>query len=473
MSSSPPPKGSAHQDVMQYAQTKRFLQDLDTLNITEKSTSPVPAASKPDGKAAQDVLSFLDELTTVPSASTTSSKAATSPAKPQSRQPSKQEVDNLPSASQLFGSEGSASSEQSSLQQPSSVVSGKGYQSVRAEPSKPKSAEPPKTPEQQEEGSWSWNSLWSQAQATASKVTAATATSLTMAQHMVEDAAKVVTSDKVKGIVANVSKDLTDSVAGVVKNETVQKYGSDLSKFTMSSVSTISDILAPPITPPGTLRKSPAGMFAKTVTLWLCAQPFDPSGPADGYPTHDQVHDFVQATGNTLWITDKPGQGICSKLTVNGVANPDPKPAKGLQEAIQIVEQTLQKLSKFAEGKKDEVAQEAKPEASEEKRVFLVVQPFITLMASQLFGAAPHIQFFVLLICPAVTSETDAEKEKENAAKVVSVVSQSVRVDSDGVDPHSAWARWGKDQTARVIETAITDVFEEFAVKCQVYVTDV
>ncbi|KAI8851644.1 hypothetical protein BC829DRAFT_386526 [Chytridium lagenaria] len=281
MAAPPPQKtGSAHQDVMQ------FLQDLDSLNLqpSDKASSPAPNSKSVDdtpaasAQSTQDVLSFLDELTAAPTKPTSPKTPTTS-----SRQPSK--PDSLPSASHL---------------------------SSRGSPTR---------------DSWSWNSLWSQAQATASNITAATGASLSLAQHIVEDAAKVVTSEKVKGLVANVSTNLTDSVHNVVNNNRVQSLSNDISKFTISSVSTISDILARRL-----------GLFARTITVWMCALTADPAGPTDLGPTHDQVHDFVQATGNALWITDRPEQGICSKLVVNGVANPDPQSAKGFNEAIEIVE---------------------------------------------------------------------------------------------------------------------------------------
>ncbi|KAJ3215571.1 hypothetical protein HDU67_000229 [Dinochytrium kinnereticum] len=454
MAAPPPQKtGSAHQDVM------AFLQDLDSLNLQtpEKPSSPSPAKgtttdNSTPGKVTQDVLSFLDELTSTTSAP----KPAQSPI--QNKQTSKPDLEKLPSASRLFG--GSESNQATDAAQreeaprPATIIEDPTVKVDQAPPA--------------QTDSWSWNSIWSQAQATASKVSAATATSLTMAQHIVEDAAKVVTSEKVKGMVANVSKDVADSVAGVVNNGTVQKVGSDLSKFTLSSVNTITDILAPPISPTAARayvrRRSSVGLFARGITVWLCAQSFDPAGVADGYPTHDQIHDFVQATGNALWITDKPGLGICSKLVVNGVANPDPKSAKGLQEAIEIVENTLQKLNKFADAKTSDPAQTVldKVESEDEKRVFLVIQPFVTLLASQMFGAAPHIQFFVLLVCPSLSDSNDVE--------VVSVVSQSVRADTEtsgDTTSRGPLLRWAKDQTSRVIETAITDAFEEFGVRCQ------
>ncbi|KAJ3217167.1 hypothetical protein HDU67_008387 [Dinochytrium kinnereticum] len=445
----------AHQDVM------AFLQDLDSLNLQtpEKPSSPAPSANNnttdsataAPSKAKHDVLSFLDELT-----STSPSQKPPAQSLIPNKQPSKPDVEKLPSASHLFGGSESNQATDIDMREEASRPAPTVDRPVKVDEAPPAHTD-----------SWSWGSIWSQAQATASKVSAATATSLTMAQNIVEDAAKVVTSEKVKGMVANVSKDVADSVAGVVNNGTVQKVGSDLSRFTLSSVSTITDILAPPMSPSPARaydgRGSLAGLFATGITVWLCAQPFDPAGIADGYPTFDQVHDFVQATGNALWITDKPGMGICSKLVVNGVANPDPKSAKGLKEAIEIVEATLQKLNKFADNKSPEPIPTEKVEPKDEKRVFVVVQPFVTLLASQMFGAAPHIQFFVLLVCPLSSSSSpDVE--------VVSVVSQSVRADPEaGADDASQGPllRWAKDQTSRVIETAITDAFEEFAVRCQ------
>ncbi|KAJ3117928.1 hypothetical protein HDU96_004832 [Phlyctochytrium bullatum] len=470
MAAPPPQKTpSAHEDVMQ------FLEDLDSLNLqqpTKSASSPSPAPNKTlpsttsssaaaSSSKVNEVLSFLDEL------NATTSSSPTKPSRPASstvRSPSKPPTEKLPSAATLFGgSDAVTPTDGSSAPPHAEPVPATAKNEV------PQTSQQTEQPAASDGGGWGWaTSLWSQAQATASKATAAAASSLTMAQHIVEDASKVVTTEKMKGLVANVSKDLADSVAGVVKNETVQKVGSEFSKFTMSSVSTISDILAPPISPTAARayvrRRSTQSQFARTVTVWLCAQPYDPAGPSEGYPSHDQIHDYVQATGNALWITDKPQQGICSKLVVNGVANPDPTSAKGLKEAIDIVEATLQKLSKFADLKSQEPERTVidKVESEDEKRVFLIVQPFVTLLASQIFGAAPHIQFVVLLVCPSASgSAADVE--------VVTVVSQSVKVDTDGTADEEAGplARWHRDQIARVIETAITDAFEEFAVRCQ------
>ncbi|KAJ3097941.1 Multidrug resistance-associated protein 5 [Phlyctochytrium bullatum] len=118
---------------------------------------------------------------------------------------------------------------------------------------------------------------------------------------------------------------------GKEKKRKPSDYNDEFSKFITSSVSTISDILAPPTSPTAARaymrRRSTQSQFARNVTVWLCAQRYDPAWPSEGYPLHDQIHDYVQATGNALWITDKLQQGICSKLVVNA---------------------TLQNLSKFA-----------------------------------------------------------------------------------------------------------------------------
>ncbi|KAJ3100906.1 hypothetical protein HDU97_001846 [Phlyctochytrium planicorne] len=468
---SAPSKFSAASDVLQ------FLEDLDSLNLnppssaTKTSSSTAASATPSPSKkpvSSQDVLSFLDELTTPPSQSTspTKPKTLTSPSKPQSRQTSKSDMENMPSASELF-----APKESDGQPKPVVAAAQRNEKPTSAGPAaaaaaaaatkKPEATSTKPQPEEiggaggtSEDGGWGWNTLW----ATASKVTST-------AQHMVEDAAKVVTSEKVKGVVANVTKEVAESVNSVVSKETVQKYSSDLQKFTASSVSTISEILAPPISPTAARayvrRKSAAGLLARTITLWLCAQTFDPAGPSDQRPTADQIHDFVQATGTTLWITDKPGQGLCSKLNVNGVANPDPKSAQGLTQAMEIAEKTLQKLVKFSDKQREESANGvlAKIELEDEQRAFLIIQPFATLVASTVFGADPHMQFLIMLVHPKPS------QEKFEDATVVTAVSQSLKVLSDS---SSVLSSWSEDQTGRVIETAITDVFEEFSIRCSV-----
>jgi hypothetical protein len=179
-----------------------------------------------------------------------------------------------------------------------------------------------------------------------------------MAQSMVEEVEKAVTAEKVKGLVANVSSNVTHTVKGVVGNDTVGKLGTELLK----SVNTIGDIIAPPIqrgpsaqgrrahhAGAGELLYSSDSVLppmASTITVWLCAQTLDPEAvnggniPADDIAaSSDQIHDFVQGTTNALWLETQNGQQqVCEKIVVNSVTDPTPRPAKGIEEALKEAE---------------------------------------------------------------------------------------------------------------------------------------
>ncbi|KAI9320328.1 hypothetical protein DFJ73DRAFT_877744 [Zopfochytrium polystomum] len=400
---------SAHQDVMQ------FLQDLDSIvpadaassnpatgagpssasgKSSKKSRKPA-AGSGSSGSAAassagpsstqQEVLSFLDELTS----STSSTSSSASPPK---------------------SVEASGRSRRSSTSPRGvAVESFPGGPPQAAEAAAASTSLSGQTQAAPTSGGWSWNSIWSTAQATAASVQAATASSLKIAEAMVEETAKAVTSDKVKGLMSEVSTNVSKSVSGVVNNESLGKLGTDLSKLTMSTVHTLTDALAP------TLARGLGGsshLVAETVTVWLCPQIEDPAaldvaaeGPAVAEKPEetaipattastsavgrmmsalrstledetggedsaaDRIHDFVQSRASAVWLGNlapsfgSSGAGIgagvdpldggaariCRNVVVNSVTDPSPRAARGIEEALKAVEATLARLRKLAD----------------------------------------------------------------------------------------------------------------------------
>ncbi|KAJ3417104.1 hypothetical protein HDV05_006963 [Chytridiales sp. JEL 0842] len=344
------------------------------------------------------------------------------------------------------------------------------------------SGEEPSAPSTtQDQSSWSWNTLWSTAQATASKVTAATASSITMAQHLVEEVEKTVSAEKVKGIVANVSNNVSHTVKGVVNTEAVGKLGSEL----MKSVNTIGDIIAPPIQrgPSANGRRGigadifsgdPLPPMASTVTVWLCAQTLDPEAINAGSVSNDtitaasdQIHDFVQGTTNALWLESSSGQQqVCEKIVVNSVTDPTPRGANGLDEALKEAEKTLKRLSKLAESTSPTsnappTTSTSSPTATshtmENVTLFLVVQPFTISATSEIFGTVTARQFVTVLY-------KAPSGDNKVGARVSTAVSQSVGL---GGQKSDLLVRWTEDQVVRVVESVVTDVLEEYALKLQ------
>ncbi|KAJ3243073.1 hypothetical protein HDU78_000848 [Chytriomyces hyalinus] len=357
---------------------------------------------------------------------------------------------------------------------------------------------------------WGWaGSLWSTAQATASKVGSTAVSSLKMAEAMVEE---TLTSDTVKGIV----QDVSTSVSGVVNKDTVGKLTKDFSTFTTNTVTTLGDIIAPPIEPSsyrganssishllfsdasgnGTSNLPP---ISSTITIWLCAELQEeevaaqqqhqessenqdnlmvPQSPAD------IIHDFVQATANSLWlhgggiIPGGSGRAICSRVVVNSVTDPSPRGARGVQEAVKVVETTVGRLSKLADINDAETAEQtsSSPTASSPPppnvTLFLVIQPYTTLIPSPIPGTAGsatalHKHYLTTLLNP---------KTKAPGLDVVSAVSQSVRADKGGkmfagkeMGPQlkKLMDKWSEEQVMRVVEVAVNDVLEEFSLRAK------
>ncbi|KND04290.1 uncharacterized protein SPPG_00025 [Spizellomyces punctatus DAOM BR117] len=412
---------NAHQEVLQ------FLQDLDSIVPGEAAGGPTTSVAQnatPTTHAAssQDVLSFLNELdappvsSASPSASTIPSQAPpvgvpaskpgqTNPYAATSSAPHRPPVVTSQRPPQGFSipAPSPVTSQQTVPQQTNVPLIQPSYQSTDTSPTVRGDA-------------WGWGNIWSQA----AKVSGAAATSLTKgletAKAMAEETAKAVsTNEKVKGIISNVNK------------EQFEKLGTDITRLTQSVVDTI----APPI---GRGDHPSTAMFASNVTVWFC-------GEASGAADLDNLHDFVQSTVNEMWLNSRPR--LCDKVSVNSVKHPEPKIADSLEEATKIVESTIERLHKLSD------SSEPIPTASQ--AVFLVIQPFTTTLTSLLSDSQPHLQYYTVLV-------------SGDTMHVATSVSQSVAVvaGEDGLV-----GKWAKHQKQRVLETAMADVCEEFAVRCQ------
>ncbi|KAJ3059029.1 hypothetical protein HDU98_004953 [Podochytrium sp. JEL0797] len=454
---------NASDDVMDFLDG---LDDLVPVAASASATAPAPSPSPPKQPAAtraakdkedKDVLAFLDELDDA------NPKPAAPPAPTTTTQQPAQQLKPTPATP--------TATEETVLVQNESTAASQA---------------------------WGWaGSIWSSAQATASKVSATAVSSLQMAEAMVEE---TLTSDKVKGMVTDVSSSVSNTVSGVVKSDTVGRLTKDISKFTMNTASAIGDVIAPPIDSP-TYRggnstvshmlfnndsTSTAPPLANTITLWLCAELQDDASTTseDGMVTQtsgDMIHDFVQSTVNSLWLhggglgPSGSARAIGTRIVVNSVTDPSPRPARGVQEAVKVIETTVQRLQKLA------LANESTDSTSDpttstttppNATLYLLIQPFTTLIPSPLPASTTqtsatvlHRHYLTMLLNPGT---------KLAGLDVVSAVSQSVRADKarGGVVAGSGeWKglmeKWSEEQVMRVVEVAVNDVLEEFSLRAK------
>ncbi|KAI8622039.1 hypothetical protein BC830DRAFT_927477 [Chytriomyces sp. MP71] len=467
----------------------KFLDGLD--DMVKKSSTNASPARAPSGttgallggggaasaKKTSDVLSFLDELTETKKENN-GAASAVAKAAPTIPSPSPVAV-----GSGIDVAQTDASSAPTNAQQPTPIAeTQKQVASAQG---------------------WGWaGSLWSTAQAVGSTAVS----SLKMAEAMVEE---TLTSDTVKGLV----QDVSTSVQGVVSKESVGKLTQDMSKFAMNSVNTLGDIIAPPIESPsyrggnstishllfsdasGGNPKLPP--ISSTITIWLCAELQEeeqqaaaaaasvdatmvPQSPAD------LIHDFVQATANSLWlhgggiVPGGSGRAIARRVVVNSVTDPSPRAARGVQEAVKVIEATVGRLQKLAD------TNDAKAEAPAPNpdgtpvppnvTLFLIIQPYTTLIPSPITAAAAtggaatalHKHFLTMLLNP---------QTKAHGLDVVSAVSQSVRSDKGAsrlfggkemtAQLKGLMDKWSEEQVLRVVEVAVNDVLEEFSLRAK------
>ena len=130
----------------------------------------------------------------------------------------------------------------------------------------------------------------------------------------------------------------------------------------------------------------------------------------------------------------------------------------------------MERLQKLADANVSLDPTEPTQPLAQSQSVFLVVQPFTTKVTSVLFDEQPHVQYFVLLVA-------------DDAIHVASTLSQSVVQEREddlmreaappGAGAEGAksigkkLAKWAENQRQRVLETALTDVCEEFAFRCR------
>ncbi|KAJ3043116.1 hypothetical protein HDV00_005730 [Rhizophlyctis rosea] len=435
--------GSAHQEVLQ------FLDELDNLAPQTAATSSAPAAS------TQDVLSFLNELD-APAASTPPPSAAQQqplPPPPTAPYTLPETPSGAPGATPPKPTSQPTSRPSSRQEAPQSPAN--RPPAVNASPAaaaaKPQVAlSQPLSPTKQQQGEGSlWGSLWSQA----AKVSAVASTSLVTARAMAVETAKAVSeNESVKGIITNVNR------------EQIGKIGTDLTKLGQTFVDTI----APPISPHGGggglyLRGNNLSLFASTITVWFCAE-------AAGGENLDLLHDFLQSTVSEMWLGN--AVTLCEKVIVNSVKDPVPKVASTLEEAVALA--TVERLQKLA----DTNALNDSPTSPttthpNSQSVFLVVQPYTIKVTSLLFDEQPHVQYFVLLVADdaihvASTLSQSVVHEREDdlmrdAAPAVG--GQGGNESAKGASKRLA--KWAENQRQRVLETALTDVCEEFAFRCR------
>ncbi|KAJ3087925.1 hypothetical protein HK102_009960 [Quaeritorhiza haematococci] len=334
-------------------------------------------------------------------------------------------------------------------------------------------------------GSWSWNTLWSQAQAATANLTAATAkvtnvtaSSLTkgleQAQQMAKETAKAVGS-------ADMVKELVEDI----KNQRLDKIGTDITKLTKTSVTTLVDTIAPPLNPTSRSPASPSSstpvqQYASKITVWFCLE-------ATIGENIDAFHDFLQSIANELLLDRRPDEEnrwggakgtkrLCDKVVVNSVKDPNPKCVNSLEEAMENVEAILGRLEKLSASQPQPSTMQTDSNIPPSRALYIVVQPFQRHLTSVRFGTLNHLQYLLVL---AYEHESKEEQEKQAAGedgtsstvkslKSVTVVSQSVGrpvvdgVEDGGEKKAAMMAKWAEQQRDRILEGALADICEEF-----------
>jgi hypothetical protein len=104
----------------------------------------------------------------------------------------------------------------------------------------------------------------------------------------------------------------------------------------------------------------------------------------------------------------------------------------------------MEKLQKLANG-----------HVGDTKHVLFAIQPFNTTLQSTMLETSQHLQFYCCLVCdvPTVSSTRVEGAQLVHAA----CISQSV--------PETGDADWQSEMNSRVLETAVSDLVEEFSIK--------
>ena len=108
----------------------------------------------------------------------------------------------------------------------------------------------------------------------------------------------------------------------------------------------------------------------------------------------------------------------------------------------------MEKLQKLANG-----------HVGETKHVLFVIQPFNTTIQSTILETAEHVQFYCSLVCDAPSSSSSSPPHPSTTLIHASCVSQSVAL-GGGFDEN-----WRSEMYSRVLETAVSDLVEEFSAK--------
>ena len=111
----------------------------------------------------------------------------------------------------------------------------------------------------------------------------------------------------------------------------------------------------------------------------------------------------------------------------------------------------MEKLQKLANG-----------HVGDTKHVLFAIQPFNTTLQSTMLETSQHVQFYCCLVCDVPTSTAPGGQSSKSAAGTLvhaACISQSVP-DNNGND-----ADWQSEMYSRVLETAVSDLVEEFSIK--------
>ncbi|KAJ3368083.1 hypothetical protein HDU91_000872 [Kappamyces sp. JEL0680] len=207
-------------------------------------------------------------------------------------------------------------------------------------------------------------------------------------------------SETVKGIYTNVAPELVK-----------------ISSAAKSTIGTFGDTLVPPIS-----ASAAGALFPGNLSVWMCLSYH--SGISE------RLARASRQASREMW-----NGTVCGDTAVNIVDDANFQIVSGSAEAIQTAERTMEKLGKLAEGQGGPAGVHA----------FLCIQPFVVELSSGLMEQTSHLQFYCTLVCDAPSGLLNA-----------SCLSQSVCVSRGDDAWHQEWA-------ARVLETALPDLFEEFA----------
>lgn len=189
------------------------------------------------------------------------------------------------------------------------------------------------------------------------------------------------------------------------------------------------------IAPPLSFIGGDGVKFPQGLTVWLCLS-LPPS--LVGERVLRMAKQAMREWWNGNLILDHPG------ATVNFVDDTSSSSCSTVHQAVFKAEETMEKLQKLANG-----------QVGETKHVLFVIQPFNTTIQSTILESADHAQFYCSMVCDAPTNST-ANAAAKSALIHASCISQSVSLDD---------ADWRSEMFSRVLETAVSDLVEEFGTK--------